>query len=290
MPAGAPQLEAIMGDNSSTMADVRIIFPVLLHRRRSVDGRGRLQCEPFCSCRLFPTQVTFVSETFPNYSLYCQWLSKRWPGLPGSEVESCLLYRSRDILRLLLTVLPAAFMIHIPNSASPVPNALSWYIGCSFYLSFRNEPTTFPGRLLKQSDALSQDKQRCTVPLLSYKPPGPGRAHGNLLRPQICLHVPILRGSSPTNNLHRVPFYLIFSLLMLTILHGASVLTVQLLIILSANYALAKATGGKGHGMPSQSRSSSMVARRLLYAFATLHRGFAFLVCCAHYRAFSLPY
>ncbi|KAH9029882.1 hypothetical protein EDB85DRAFT_2074429 [Lactarius pseudohatsudake] len=35
---------------------------------------------------------------------------------------------------------------------------------------------------------------------------------------------PILRDSSPTNNLHRIPFYLIFTLLMLTVLHDASII------------------------------------------------------------------
>ena len=59
---------------------------------------------------------------------------------------------------------------------------------------------------------------------------------------------PNLRDSSPANNLHRVPFYLIFSLITLTILHGASVLKV--LVILSANYALAKATGGTRFAVP----------------------------------------
>jgi hypothetical protein len=59
---------------------------------------------------------------------------------------------------------------------------------------------------------------------------------------------PTLRGSPPTNNLHRVPVYLIFSLIMLTILHGVRVLKV--LAILSAHYALTKATGGTTLAVP----------------------------------------
>ncbi|KAI9453325.1 MBOAT, membrane-bound O-acyltransferase family-domain-containing protein [Lactarius psammicola] len=90
---------------------------------------------------------------------------------------------------------------------------------------------------------------------------------------------PILRDSSPTNNLHRVPFYLIFSLLMLTVLHGASVLKV--LVILSANYVLAKATGGTRLAVPVTwlFNGGVLVANEWYegYAFASLHSGFAFL-------------
>ena len=94
---------------------------------------------------------------------------------------------------------------------------------------------------------------------------------------------PIIRGSSPPSNyLHRVPFYLIFSLLMLTTLHGASVLKV--LIILSANYALAKATGGTRLAVPVTwlFNGGVLLANEWYegYAFASLHSGFAFLVCC----------
>jgi hypothetical protein len=92
---------------------------------------------------------------------------------------------------------------------------------------------------------------------------------------------PILRGSSPpTNNLHRVPFYLIFSLIMLTVLHGASVLKV--LILLSLNYALAKATGGTRLAVPATwiFNGGVLLANQWYegYAFANLHSGFAFLV------------
>ena len=102
---------------------------------------------------------------------------------------------------------------------------------------------------------------------------------------------PILRGSSPpANNLHRVPFYLIFSLLMLSILHGASALKV--LIILSANYALAKATGGTRLAVPVTwlFNGGVLLANEWYegYAFASLHSGFAFLVCCAHHHTFPL--
>ena len=100
---------------------------------------------------------------------------------------------------------------------------------------------------------------------------------------------PILRDSSPANNLHRVPFYLIFSLIMLSILHGASVLKV--LVILSANYALAKATGGTRFAVPITwlFNASVLLANEWYegYSFANLHSGFAFLVCHAH--SLSLP-
>ena len=73
------------------MADVRIL-PLLyrLYHRRFMDGlqphRGQLQCVPFCSCTLLPTQAAFISETLPNYALYRHRLAKGW--LPGSDVVS----------------------------------------------------------------------------------------------------------------------------------------------------------------------------------------------------------
>ena len=91
---------------------------------------------------------------------------------------------------------------------------------------------------------------------------------------------PVLRVSTPTNNLHRLPFYIIFSLLMLTILHGASILKV--LCILSINYAIAKATGGTRLAIPATwiINSAVLFANGWYegYAFATLHPGLAFLV------------
>ncbi|KAF8262810.1 hypothetical protein EI94DRAFT_658324 [Lactarius quietus] len=54
--------------------------------------------------------------------------------------------------------------------------------------------------------------------------------------------IPTPRNLSPTNSLHRVPFDLIVSLIMLTILHDASVLND--LIILTVNYALASRRAG----------------------------------------------
>jgi hypothetical protein len=100
---------------------------------------------------------------------------------------------------------------------------------------------------------------------------------------------PILRGSSPpTNNLHRVPFYLIFSLIMLTVLHGASVLKV--LILLSLNYALAKATGGTRLAVPATwiFNGGVLLANQWYegYAFASLHSGFAFLVSLTPFLTF----
>ncbi|THH08114.1 hypothetical protein EW146_g9102 [Bondarzewia mesenterica] len=54
---------------------------------------------------------------------------------------------------------------------------------------------------------------------------------------------PILRASStpPSDNLYRLPFYTIFSFIMLFVLHGTSAF--KILLILSINYALAKACG-----------------------------------------------
>lgn len=67
---------------------------------------------------------------------------------------------------------------------------------------------------------------------------------------------------------------------MLTILHGASVLKV--LIILSVNYLLAKATGGTRLAVPITwiFNGCVLLANEWYegYAFGNLHSGFAFLV------------
>jgi hypothetical protein len=92
---------------------------------------------------------------------------------------------------------------------------------------------------------------------------------------------PILRGTAPADNLHRIPFYILSSLLMLTILHGASIL--KILVILSVNYALAKVTGGTRFAVPIMwiFNAAVLFANEWYggYAFATLHPQFAFLVC-----------
>ena len=63
---------------------------------------------------------------------------------------------------------------------------------------------------------------------------------------KICLHAtyPAIL-VPPANNRHGVPYHLIFSLIMLTVLQGVSVL--KALIIFSVNYALSKATDCSGH-------------------------------------------
>ncbi|KAH9070807.1 hypothetical protein EDB83DRAFT_2580159 [Lactarius deliciosus] len=102
--------------------------------------------------------------------------------------------------------------------------------------------------------------------------------------------LPILRDSSPTNNLHHIPFYLIFSLLMLTVLRAASI--IKVLIILSANYALAKATGGTRLAVPVTwlFNGGVLLANDWYggYAFASLHSGFTFPVCHARYCAYNI--
>jgi protein-cysteine N-palmitoyltransferase HHAT len=91
---------------------------------------------------------------------------------------------------------------------------------------------------------------------------------------------PVLRVSAPTDNLHRLPFYIILSLLMLAILHGASVLKV--VCILSINYAIAKATGGTRLAIPAAwiFNGGVLLANEWYegYTFETLHSGLAFLV------------
>ncbi|KAH9955917.1 MBOAT, membrane-bound O-acyltransferase family-domain-containing protein [Russula dissimulans] len=90
---------------------------------------------------------------------------------------------------------------------------------------------------------------------------------------------PALRGSAPANNLHRVPFYILFSLLMLVILHGASM--IKVLFILSVNYGLAKATGGTRLAIPATwlFNGGVLLANKWYegYLFGALHPGLAFL-------------
>jgi protein-cysteine N-palmitoyltransferase HHAT len=91
---------------------------------------------------------------------------------------------------------------------------------------------------------------------------------------------PITHGSTPVNNLYRLPFYLIFSLLMLGILHGTSILKV--LVILSLNYALAKATAGTWLCVPVTwlFNGCVLLANEWYegYKFANLHPGLSLLV------------
>jgi len=91
---------------------------------------------------------------------------------------------------------------------------------------------------------------------------------------------PVFRGSASADNLHRIPFYILFSLLMLAILHGASILKV--LSILAVNYVLAKMTGGTRLAIPATwlFNGGVLLANEWYegYTFAALHPGFVFLV------------
>jgi hypothetical protein len=95
---------------------------------------------------------------------------------------------------------------------------------------------------------------------------------------------PVLRGSAPADNLHRIPFYILVSLLMLTILHGASILKV--LFISAMNYVLGKMTGGTRLAIPATwlFNGGVLLANKWYegYAFANLHPGFEFLVSHFH--------
>ena len=101
---------------------------------------------------------------------------------------------------------------------------------------------------------------------------------------------PVLRGSTPADNLHRIPFYILFSLLMLTILHGASILKV--LFILAVNYVLSKVTAGTRLAIPATwlFNGGVLFANKWYegYAFANLHPAFEFLVSRCHLFPYSL--
>jgi protein-cysteine N-palmitoyltransferase HHAT len=99
----------------------------------------------------------------------------------------------------------------------------------------------------------------------------------------------IIHGSTPVNNLYRLPFYLVFSLLMLGILHGTSILKV--LVILSLNYALAKATAGTLLCVPVTwlFNGCVLLANEWYegYKFANLHPGLSLLVRRKNFSQFT---
>ncbi|KAF8273494.1 MBOAT-domain-containing protein [Lactarius quietus] len=168
-------------------------------------------------------------------------------------------------LYYLIFIVAFSWMVYIPVevSSKTLPN----------YALYRHRLTKgwLPGTEVDNSDAQYRSF-RTNLPALAALMAGFFALKYTYMRP-------ILRDSSPTNNLHRIPFYLIFSLIMLTILHGASV--VKVLIILSINYALAKATGGTRLAVPVAwvFNGGVLLANEWYegYAFASLHSGFAFL-------------
>ncbi|KAI0064952.1 MBOAT-domain-containing protein [Artomyces pyxidatus] len=90
---------------------------------------------------------------------------------------------------------------------------------------------------------------------------------------------PILRMSNPSDLLHRLPFYTIFSILMIIVLHGTSALKV--LAILSANYFIARVSAGQRWAVPATWIFNGGVLflneRFGGYAFESLHPGLGYL-------------
>jgi hypothetical protein len=84
-----------------------------------------------------------------------------------------------------------------------------------------------------------------------------------------------------SDNLHRVPFMAIFSVLLIIGLHGAS--SLKVLGILAVNYLLAKRVGGERLGplILWVVNLAILFANELNdgYRFGSLHSSLAFLVC-----------
>ncbi|KAI0247695.1 MBOAT-domain-containing protein [Lactifluus subvellereus] len=162
--------------------------------------------------------------------------------------------------------------------------AFSWMIYMPVELSSKTHPNYslyhhrlargwFPGSEIDNSDAQYRSF-RLNIPALSA-------LMAAFFALRYAYMLPIFRGSTTADNdnLYRLPFYTLFSLLMLAILHGTSILKVFL--ILSMNYALAKAMGGTRFGVPLTwlFNSGVLLANEWYegYAFASLHPGLAFL-------------
>jgi len=158
--------------------------------------------------------------------------------------------------------------------------------------TFLNQPTLdgFPKRpnTWPLADTAIQDNSDAQYRSFRLNLPALGALMAAFFALKYAYMRPVLGVSTPTDSLHRLPFYIISSLLMLTILHGASILKV--LCILSINYAIAKATGGTRLAIPATwiFNGGVLFANEWYegYSFATLHSGLAFLVRPA--SAFSL--
>ncbi|KAI0288928.1 MBOAT, membrane-bound O-acyltransferase family-domain-containing protein [Russula brevipes] len=186
----------------------------------------------------------------------------------------------RGITRLTVDV-PSARPVsetHPPRWRTPefllyyavVSAAVSWMVYSPIQFSSKTHPnyrlyrhrlasSWLPGTEIDDSDA-QYHSFRFNLPAL-----------GLLMAAFFALNMP--------DNLHRIPFYILSSLLMLTILHGASIL--KILVVLSVNYSLAKVTGGTRFAVPVTwiFNAAVLFANEWYegYAFATLHPQFAFL-------------
>ncbi|KAH9991748.1 MBOAT-domain-containing protein [Russula vinacea] len=160
--------------------------------------------------------------------------------------------------------------------------ALSWMIYVPMQLSSKTHPNYdlyrhrlangwFPGTQIDNSDAQYRS--------FRFNLPALGALMAAFFALKYAYMRPFLRISAPADNLHRLPFYILFSFVMLSILHGASILKV--LCILSLNYVIARATGGTRLAIPATwlFNSGVLLANEWYegYTFGTLHPGLAFL-------------
>ncbi|CCM04219.1 uncharacterized protein FIBRA_06386 [Fibroporia radiculosa] len=129
-------------------------------------------------------------------------------------------------------VVPIMVWIPVQLSSSEHPN----------FNMYRRKlsPGWISGRYVDNSDAQYRSFRSNTLPLIFLS----GAFFGLKLLYSRSLRRVRLTG--PSNNSYLVPFLALFSLIMLAGLHGASVLKV--LVILSANYALAKTCGSSPVG------------------------------------------
>jgi protein-cysteine N-palmitoyltransferase HHAT len=90
--------------------------------------------------------------------------------------------------------------------------------------------------------------------------------------------------------MHHVPFLVIFSILMLTILHGASVLKIA--VILTLNYAIARTCGSSKMGPALTWIFNGLVLfaneRNEGYEFRTVHPSLETLVCFLYWYIFQM--
>ncbi|KAH8986223.1 hypothetical protein EDB86DRAFT_3082942 [Lactarius hatsudake] len=194
-----------------------------------------------------PIEAALVSGTLPNYDLCRHRLAEGW--LPRSEIVT---FTSRVVI------------------VDPPPPR------------FRIISTMLPLQMLTRYHRATAT--RSTAPFAQTSQP-PAAVMATFFALKYAYIRLILRDSSPTNNLHRIPFYLIFSLLML--------------IVRRANYGLAKATGGTQLAVPVTwlFNDEVLFANEWYggYAFASLHSGFTFLhvrfnITMLRLMSFSIDY
>ena len=225
------------------------------------------------------------SETHPNYNLYHHRLAKGW--FPGTEIVS-VYFLCLDLFRAVMLYMVAwsrsSALLRISKSRPVMLHRNRIQFSSIWSLYIHTIDTSHDAQIGSLTDTLSQDNSDGQYRSFRLNLPALGVLMAAFFALKYAYMRPVLRGSAPADNLHRIPFYILVSLLMLTILHGASILKV--LFILAMNYVLGKMTGGTRLAIPATwlFNGGVLLANKWYegYAFGNLHPGFEFLVSRRH--------